>query len=73
MQEERNARHARRQTLAFLQLLHEGLGQPPLYPAIRRTLVGVVQLLGDDDMGRRWAAREAVADLIERYGGRRPE
>jgi hypothetical protein len=70
MQGERNARHARRQTRAFLQLLHESLGQPPLHPAVRRLLVGVVQLLGDDDVGRRWAAREAIADLMDRYGGR---
>jgi hypothetical protein len=33
----------------------------------------VVQLLGDDDVGRRWAAREAIADLLDQYGGQRPE
>jgi hypothetical protein len=36
-------------------------------------LVGVVQLLGDDDVDRRWAAREAIADLLDQYAGQRPE
>jgi hypothetical protein len=36
-------------------------------------LVGVAQLLGDDDMGRRWAAREATADLLDQSGAQRPE
>jgi hypothetical protein len=40
---------------------------------VRKVLVGVVQLLGDDDLGRRWAAREAIADLLDQYGGQRPE
>jgi hypothetical protein len=71
-EQDRTSRHARRQTAAFLELLHEGLGQPPLHPAVRKVVVGVVQLLGDDNLGRRWAAREAIADLIEAYGGRRP-
>jgi hypothetical protein len=69
---DRTSRHAKRQTAAFLELLHDALGQPPLYPSTRRVLVGVVQMLGDGDMGRRWAAREAIADLIEAYGGKRP-
>lgn len=68
-EEDRNARHARRQTKALLELIHECLGMPPLHPSVRRVLVGVVQMLGDGDVGRRWAAREAIADLIERYGG----
>lgn len=71
-EEDRNARHARRQSLALLELIHECLGMPPLHPSVRRVLVGTVQLLGDDNLGRRWAAREAIADLIERYGGERP-
>ena len=69
---DRTSRHARRQTRALLELLHECLGQPPLHPSVRRVLVGTVQLLGDDDLGRRWAAREAIADLIEAAGGKRP-
>jgi hypothetical protein len=36
-------------------------------------LAGVARLLGDDDVGRRWAAREAIADLLDQYGGQRPE
>jgi hypothetical protein len=36
-------------------------------------LAGVVRLLGDDDVDRRWAAREAIADLLDQYGGQRPE
>jgi len=70
--EDRTSRHARRQMAEFLRLLHDALGQPPLYPPTRRVLVGVVQLLGDDHLGRRVAAREALADLIEAYGGDRP-
>jgi hypothetical protein len=30
-------------------------------------------LLGDDDVGRRWTAREATADLLDQSGGQRPE
>jgi hypothetical protein len=72
MQDERDARHARRRTRAFPQLLHESLGQPPLHPAVRRVLVGVAQLLGDH-VDRRWGAREAIADLLDQYGGQRSE
>jgi len=36
-------------------------------------LVGVAQLLGDDDVDRSLAAREAIADLLDQYAGQRPE
>jgi hypothetical protein len=72
-EQDRTSRHARRQTAAFLRLLYDGLGQPPLSAPMRTTIVGIANLFAEQDLGRRWAEREAIADLIAAYGGKRPK
>jgi hypothetical protein len=55
---------AARQTRELLRLLHDGLGQPPLHWQMRTALIGVLNMLAEQDMGIRWAARERVGELL---------
>jgi len=55
---------ARRQTRQLLALLEEGLGQPPLHASTRAAIVGMLDLLGEQDVERRYQVRERVAELL---------
>lgn len=55
---------SRVETRAFLQSLHDSLGQPPLHAQVRATVVGLVNLLAEQDLNIRWAYRERVAELL---------
>ena len=55
---------SRVETRAFLQSLHDALGQPPLHAQFRATVIGMLNLLSEQNMGIRWAYRERVAELL---------
>jgi len=61
---------SRVETRAFLQSLHDSLGQPPLHAQLRATIVGVVNLLGEQDLNLRWAYRERIGELLAERGER---
>jgi hypothetical protein len=52
------------ETRAFLRSLHDALGQPPLHAQLRATVIGVLNLLGEQDVRIRWAYRERIAELL---------
>jgi len=56
---------ARRQTRQLLALLEAGLGQPPLHASIRAAIVGMLDVLGELDVERRYQLRERVTELLE--------
>jgi hypothetical protein len=55
---------SRVETRAFLQSLHDALGQPPLHAQFRATMIGVLNLLGEQDVRIRWAYRERIGELL---------
>jgi hypothetical protein len=55
---------SRVETRAFLQSLHDALSMPPLGAQFRATLIGVLNLLAEQNMGIRWAYRERIAELL---------
>ena len=59
---------SRVETRAFLQSLHDALGQPPLHAQLRATITGVLNLLSEQNMGIRWAYRERIAELLAERG-----
>ena len=56
---------SRVETRAFLQSLHDALGQPPLHAQVRATVVGALNLLSEQDVSLRYALRERVAELLD--------
>jgi hypothetical protein len=60
----------RQETRAFLRAVHDGLGQPPLGAQLRATIVRILDLLAEQDLGKRIAMREQIsAYLVETSGG----
>ena len=55
---------SRVETRAFLQSLHDALSMPPLGAQFRATIIGVLNLLGEQDVRMRWAYRERIAELL---------
>jgi hypothetical protein len=55
---------SRVETRALLQSLSDALGQPPLGAQFRVTMIGVLNLLGEQDVRIRWAYRERIAELL---------
>jgi hypothetical protein len=51
---------ARRDLRELLVMLRDGLGQPPLSLKFRLTMEAVLDLLGEQDLGMRLAAREHI-------------
>jgi hypothetical protein len=59
---------SRVETRAFLQSLSDALGQPPLGAQFRATMIGVLNLLAEQDVHIRWAYRERIAELLAERG-----
>jgi hypothetical protein len=59
---------SRVETRAFLESLGASLGMPPLGAQMRVTLIGMVNLLAEQNMGIRWAVRERIAELLAEDG-----
>jgi hypothetical protein len=60
---------ARRDLRELLTMLRDGLDQPPLSVKFRLTMEAVLDLLGEQDLGKRLAARERIsAYLAETWG-----
>jgi hypothetical protein len=55
---------SRVETRAFLQSLYDALSMPPLGAQFRATMIGVLDLLAEQNMGIRWAYRERIAELL---------
>ena len=55
---------SRVETRALLQALHDSLGQPPLGAQFRVTVIGLLNLLSEQNMGIRFAYRERIAELL---------
>ena len=55
---------SRVETRALLQPLYDALSMPPLGAQFRATMIGVLNLLGEQDVGIRRAYRERIADLL---------
>jgi len=55
---------SRVETRALLQALHDSLGQPPLHAQLRVTVIGLLNLLSEQNMGIRFAYRERIAELL---------
>jgi hypothetical protein len=62
---------AQRDLPELLVMLRDGLSQPPLSAKFRLALEAVLDLLGEQDLGKRLAARERIsAYLAETWGER---
>jgi hypothetical protein len=62
---------AQRDLRELLVMLRDGLSQPPLSAKFRLALEAVLDLLGEQDLGKRLAARERIsAYLAETWGER---
>jgi hypothetical protein len=59
---------SRVETRALLQSLHDSLGQPPLGAQLRVTVVGLLNLLSEQNVGIRFAYRERIAELLAEPG-----
>jgi hypothetical protein len=57
------------ETRAFLQALHDALSQPPLQAQLRATMIGMLNMLSEQNMGIRWAYRERIAELLAEQNG----
>jgi hypothetical protein len=55
---------SRVETRAFLQALHDALSQPPLHAQLRATILSMLNLLSEQNMGIRWAYSERIAELL---------
>ena len=55
---------SRVETRAFLQSLYDALSMPPLGAQFRATMIGVLNLLAEQNMGIGWAYRERIAELL---------
>jgi hypothetical protein len=44
--------------------LHDALGMPPIPMPMRLAVEQLLDLLGEGDTDKRWAARERVAELL---------
>jgi hypothetical protein len=60
---------ARRDLRELLTMLRDGLDQPPLSVKLRLAMEAVLDLLGEQDLDKRLAARERIsAYLAETWG-----
>ena len=60
---------ARRDLRELLTMLRDALDQPPLSARFRLTMEAVLDMLGEQDLGKRLAAREHIsAYLVETWG-----
>jgi hypothetical protein len=60
---------ARRDLRELLTMLRDGLDQPPLSVKLRLAMEAVLDLLGEQDLGKRLAARDHLsAYLAETWG-----
>jgi hypothetical protein len=55
---------ARRDLRELLTMLRDGLDQPPLSVKFRLTMEAVLDLLGEQDLGKRLAAREHISAYL---------
>jgi hypothetical protein len=58
---------ARRELRELLTTLRDGLDQPPLSVRFRLTMEAVLDLLGEQDLGKRLAAREHIGPSPGRW------
>jgi hypothetical protein len=59
---------SRVETRAFLTALYDALSMPPLGAQMRVTLVGMVNLLSEQNVAIRFAVRERIAELLAERG-----
>jgi hypothetical protein len=60
---------ARQETREFLVMLRDGLSQPPLGAMLATTLIAMVRLMAEQDLGKRLATRDRIsAFLAETWG-----
>jgi hypothetical protein len=55
---------ARAETRAVLVTLRDALGQPPLPVVMRLCIEGVMDLLGEQNVDKRLAARDRLDDIL---------
>jgi hypothetical protein len=60
---------AHEETRAVLDALHQALGMPPIPAPMRQAVEQLLDLLGEGDTDKRWAARERVAELLAEQNG----
>ena len=60
---------SRVETRAFLQSLYLALSMPPLGAQFRATMIGMLNLLAEQDLRIRWAYRERIAELLAEQNG----
>jgi hypothetical protein len=51
-------------------MLRDGLDQPPLSVTLRLTMEAVLDLLGEQDLGKRLAARQHLSAYLAEIRGR---
>jgi hypothetical protein len=61
---------ARQETRAFLGSLRDALSQPPLPATVHRSLDRFLELLAEQDLGRRLASRDRVDAMLAELDGR---
>jgi hypothetical protein len=60
---------ARQETREFLASLRDGLGQPPIGALLAGTIIALVRLLGEQDIGKRLASRDRLAAMLAELDG----
>jgi hypothetical protein len=55
---------SRQETRAFLRMVYDGLGQPPLGAQLRATIVRTLDLLAEQDLERRFQVRARIGELL---------
>jgi hypothetical protein len=61
---------ARQETRTFLVSLRDALGQPPLSTVMRLCIEGVMDLLGEQNVNKRVAARDRIDGVLAELDGR---
>jgi hypothetical protein len=61
---------ARQETRALLGSLRDALDQPPVGAKVHRALDRLLDLLADQDLGRRLAARDRIDAMLAELDGR---
>jgi hypothetical protein len=61
---------ARQETRELLVMVREALGQPPLGALLATTLIALVRLLAEQDLGKRLASRDRLDAMLAELDGR---
>jgi hypothetical protein len=60
---------ARAETRELLVMVRDALGQPPLGAVLARTLIALVRLLAEQDVGKRIASRDRIDAMLAELDG----